>query len=44
MDPSAEIAEGFQDAMPGNFGETFTQPQLEGLVQYLQEATGGGER
>jgi cytochrome c oxidase subunit 2 len=43
VDPSAEIAPGFQDAMPGNFGEDFTQPQLEGLVQYLQEATGGGE-
>jgi cytochrome c oxidase subunit II len=42
VDPSAEIAEGYQDAMPGNFGEIFTEQQLEGLVQYLQEATGGG--
>jgi cytochrome c oxidase subunit II len=43
VDPSAEIAEGFQDGvMPANYGETFTDPQLEGLVEYLQEAAGGG--
>ena len=28
--------------MPANFGEMFTDPQLDGLVQYLLEATGGG--
>jgi cytochrome c oxidase subunit 2 len=44
VDPSAEIAEGYQDAMPDNFGELFTDPQLEGLVEYLMEATGGGSR
>ncbi len=43
VNPSAEIAPGFQDGvMPGNYGETFTQPQLDGLVEYLLEATGGG--
>ena len=42
VDPSASIAEGYEDAMPDNFGEVFTQPQLDGLVEYLLEATGGG--
>ena len=43
VDPSAEIAEGFQDGvMPSNYGEMFTEPQLDGLVEYLLEATGGG--
>jgi cytochrome c oxidase subunit 2 len=42
VDPNASIAKGFQpDVMPKNFGETFTQPQLDGLVEYLQQATGG---
>jgi cytochrome c oxidase subunit 2 len=45
VDPSAEIAEGYQDGvMPSNYGEIFTEPQLEGLVEYLLEATGGGAR
>jgi len=43
VDPSAEIAAGYQDGvMPANFGEMFTDPQLDGLVEYLLEATGGG--
>lgn len=43
VDPDATIAEGYQPGvMPGNFGETFTDPQIEGLVEYLLEATGGG--
>ena len=42
VDPSAEIAQGYQDAMPDNFGDLFTDPQLDGLVEYLLEATGGG--
>jgi cytochrome c oxidase subunit 2 len=42
VDPSAQIAEGYQDAMPDNFGDLFTDPQLDGLVEYLLEATGGG--
>jgi cytochrome c oxidase subunit II len=45
VNPSAEIAEGFEDGvMPTNYSETFTDPQLEGLVEYLQQATGGGMR
>jgi cytochrome c oxidase subunit II len=45
VNPSAEIAEGFQDGlMPDNYGQMFTDPQLEGLVEYLQQATGGGRR
>jgi cytochrome c oxidase subunit II len=43
VDPSAQIAEGYQDGvMPSNYGEMFTEPQLDGLVEYLLEATGGG--
>jgi cytochrome c oxidase subunit 2 len=44
VNPSAEIAQGYQDAMPANFGELFTKPQLDGLVEYLLESTGGGGR
>jgi cytochrome c oxidase subunit II len=45
VDPSAEVAPGYQDGvMPGNYGEMFTDPQLDGLVEYLLEATGGGSR
>jgi cytochrome c oxidase subunit II len=43
VDPGAEIAEGFQDGvMPTDYGEIFTEEQLDGLVEYLVEATGGG--
>jgi len=45
VDPEATIAEGFQPGvMPDNYGEIFTDPQLDGLVEYLLEATGGGAR
>jgi cytochrome c oxidase subunit II len=45
VDPSAEIAQGYQDGvMPSNYAEIFTQPQLDGLVEYLLNATGGGAR
>jgi cytochrome c oxidase subunit 2 len=45
LDPNAEIAEGFQpDVMPQNYGELLQEPQLDGLVEYLVEQTGGGER
>ena len=44
VNPSAEIAEGYEDIMPANFGELFAEPQLDGLVEYLLEATGGGAR
>ncbi|HEY7561823.1 MAG TPA: cytochrome c oxidase subunit II [Gaiellaceae bacterium] len=43
VDPNASIAKGFQpDVMPKNFGDMLTDPQLDGLVKYLQQATGGG--
>ncbi|MGH3011805.1 MAG: cytochrome c oxidase subunit II [Gaiellaceae bacterium] len=43
VNPGAEIAEGFEDGvMPTNYGEMFTEPQLDGLVEYLQQAAGGG--
>ena len=43
VEPNASIAEGFQpDVMPQNYGELFTEEQVNGLVEYLLEATGGG--
>jgi mono/diheme cytochrome c family protein len=42
-DPNAVIAPGFQpNVMPQNFEQTLTPPQLQQLVAYLQQATGGG--
>ena len=41
-DPNAVIAPGFQpNVMPQNFGQTLTPPQLQQLVAYLKQATGG---
>ena len=42
VDPSASIAEGYEDVMPKNFGEQFTDEQIDGLVDYLLQSTGGG--
>jgi cytochrome c oxidase subunit 2 len=42
VDPDAEIAPGFQPGvMPSNFEQLFTPQQLDGLVKYLVESTGG---
>jgi cytochrome c oxidase subunit 2 len=42
VNPDAEIAQGFQPGvMPTNFEELFTPEQLDGLVDYLVESTGG---
>jgi mono/diheme cytochrome c family protein len=42
-DPAAQITPGFPaGVMPSNFGQTLTPPQLQQLVAYLQQATGGG--
>jgi cytochrome c oxidase subunit 2 len=42
VDPNAVITEGYQgDVMPQNFGELFSEAQLDALVQYLQGATTG---
>ncbi|MEX2102359.1 MAG: cytochrome c oxidase subunit II, partial [Gaiellaceae bacterium] len=41
--PDAEIAEGFQPGvMPKTYGEQLSDQQLNALVEYLLEATGGG--
>jgi cytochrome c oxidase subunit 2 len=41
VEPDAVIAPGFQaGVMPPNYGELFSQPQLDGLVDYLLTATG----
>ncbi|HXV56369.1 MAG TPA: cytochrome c oxidase subunit II [Gaiellaceae bacterium] len=43
LEPDAVIAEGFEaGVMPDNYDELFTDPQVDGLVEYLLEATGGG--
>lgn len=44
VNPNSEIAPGFQPGvMPQNYGETLTPPQLQQLVDYLVQATGGGK-
>lgn len=35
VDPSAKITSGFTDGMPGNFGDTLSVEQIDGLVTYL---------
>jgi len=43
VDPNAEIAPGFQpNVMPGNFGESLSQQQLDSLVKYLLDTAGKG--
>lgn len=40
VNPSAEIAAGYQDGiMPPNYGQVLTAGQVDGLVNYLSEAT-----
>ena len=39
VDPSAEIAEGYQNLMPPNFGDSLSQEQINALVQYLVQST-----
>jgi mono/diheme cytochrome c family protein len=42
VDPNAQIAPGYPESvMPLNFGETLSPEELEDLVQYLSEETGG---
>jgi len=42
-DPNATITPGYPSGvMPQTFGQTLTPPQLQQLVAYLQQATGGG--
>ena len=45
LDPRAEVPEGYEDfatVMPANFGERMTAAQLETVVDFLAEQTGGG--
>jgi len=43
VDPNAVIAQGYQpNVMPQDFGSTLSKAQIDGLVQYLLKATGGG--
>jgi cytochrome c oxidase subunit II len=43
LDPDAMIAEGFQPGvMPNNFGDSLSEEQINSLVEYLLEQTGGG--
>ena len=45
VNPDAEIAEGYNAGlMPQNYGEVLSDAQLDSLVEYLLEATGGGAR
>ena len=39
-DPSAEIAKGFQDIMPKNYGDTLSPEELDALVEYLGKVAG----
>jgi mono/diheme cytochrome c family protein len=42
-DPNAVITPGYQpNVMPSTFGQTLTPEQLQQLVAYLQQSTGGG--
>lgn len=45
VDPNAELAKGFPPSvMPANYEQTMTPKELEDLVQYLLESTGGGSK
>jgi cytochrome c oxidase subunit 2 len=40
LDPDADISEGYQPGvMPSDFGDRLTEQQIDGLVEYLLEAT-----
>ena len=42
VDPNAQIAEGFAEGvMPQDYGDQLSEQQLNDLVAYLQQATGG---
>jgi cytochrome c oxidase subunit 2 len=41
-EPDAEVAKGFaKGVMPGNYGDTLSDAEVDALVKYLQEATNG---
>lgn len=44
VNPNAELAQGFPaNVMPANYKETLTQKEIEDLVEYLLQSTGGGK-
>lgn len=43
VEPNAEIAQGFPpEVMPSNYGETLSEEELENLIEFLLESSGGG--
>jgi cytochrome c oxidase subunit II len=43
LEPNAVVEQGFQPGvMPQDYADTLSDPQIEGLVEYLREATRGG--
>jgi cytochrome c oxidase subunit II len=40
VEPEAEIAEGFSPGLMPNYGESLSEAQVDGLVQYLEEVSG----
>jgi cytochrome c oxidase subunit 2 len=40
VNPSGEIAEGFQDIMPKDYGDTLSEEELDALVEYLGKVAG----
>ncbi|MGE5281410.1 MAG: c-type cytochrome [Chloroflexota bacterium] len=43
VDPNAKIAKGYSaNVMPPNFGQTLSKTEIEELVEFLIESTGGG--
>jgi mono/diheme cytochrome c family protein len=43
VQPSAYVVEGFPDIMPKNYGEQFSEAELQALVAYILTETGGAE-
>jgi cytochrome c2 len=44
VDPNADLAKGFPpNVMPATYGDSLTPKELEDLVQYLVQSTGGGK-
>lgn len=36
VDPAAKIVQGFADVMPKNFGQTLTEAEITGLIEYIK--------
>lgn len=43
VQPSAYLVEGYPDIMPKNYGEQFSETELQALVAYILAETGGAE-